>query len=116
VGSKGRIKRRLTSKNLPLGIVDNNTLNSTIEMTAIEDGDLICVFTDGVTEAKGKNGEMFGQERLNEVLGQYRGDGRNPLERVRDEIVNYINFAVDNPQTDDITMMEILYSREDTKL
>lgn len=38
----------------------------------VESGDLLCLYTDGVTEAVGPEGEQFGEQRLAETLRQSR--------------------------------------------
>ena len=42
--------KRDAYRNLPLGVVDNDTLGSTIEVVALVQGDRLCIFADGVTE------------------------------------------------------------------
>jgi phosphoserine phosphatase RsbU/P len=34
----------------------------------VEPGDIVSMYTDGITEARGKNGEEFGEARLLSVL------------------------------------------------
>jgi sigma-B regulation protein RsbU (phosphoserine phosphatase) len=36
--------------------------------TQIEPGDILCMYTDGITEARGRNGEEFGEARLLSAL------------------------------------------------
>ena len=40
--------------------------------TQIEPGDIVSMYTDGITEARGKNGEEFGEARLLSALRQNR--------------------------------------------
>jgi len=56
---------------------------------ALEPGDCLCFFTDGVSEAKDLLGEEFGAQRLAQVL---RDNARKPAE----EIVKAIMAAVDD--------------------
>ncbi|OHD71961.1 MAG: hypothetical protein A2W19_02120 [Spirochaetes bacterium RBG_16_49_21] len=70
---------------------------------AIEKGDLILLFTDGVTEAGGKNGEMFGQERLERFLQKY---ANLPTEAIVKNIAKDV-VMFHEEQTDDITLMAL---------
>ena len=38
----------------------------------VEPGDVLSIFTDGITETTGENGEEFGEDRLLRVLQQAR--------------------------------------------
>ncbi len=102
VGKEGGIKRRLKSRNLPLGVVDNDTLNSTAEVMSISEGDRIFFCTDGVTEARGPDGEMFGEKRLEECIARNQGD--SVLDAVLADVSSFCGSA---SQSDDVTMMEI---------
>ena len=101
--NEGGVKKRLKSRNLPLGVVDNDTLDSTVEITPLAEGDRLCAFSDGVTEAVRTDGEMFGEERLQECLNRNRGD--HLLEGVRTAVDK---FCGGQSQSDDVTMVEII--------
>ena len=109
LGKEGGLKKRLKSRNLPLGVVDNDMLNSTIEVTGLADGDRLCIFSDGVTEAERADGEMFGEERLEECLNQNQGN--RLLEEVREAVDK---FCGGQSQSDDITMVEIICENKDS--
>jgi len=102
LGKEGGVKKRLKSRNLPLGVVDNDTLGSTIEVVALVQGDRLCVFSDGVTEAVRADGEMFEEERLEECLDRHRGSGL--LECVKTAVDKFCGGL---SQSDDVTMVEI---------
>ena len=70
-------------------------------------GDKIFVYTDGVPEATGSSGEMFGVERMIEALNSC-------AERSPEEILRKVKRAVDDfvgdaEQFDDLTMMCLEY-------
>ncbi len=99
---EGGIKKRLRSRNLPLGVVDNQTLGSTVEVTPLADGDRLFFFSDGVVEALREDGEMFGDGRLEACLNQNRGG------RLLEEVNAALNkFRGGQSQNDDVTMVEI---------
>ncbi|MBR5420657.1 MAG: serine/threonine-protein phosphatase [Lachnospiraceae bacterium] len=73
----------------------------------MEPGDRIFLYTDGVNEAQGKNGEEFGTERLLEVLNHDPDLGSRELCRKVRDTANA--FVGNDPQFDDMTMMSLIY-------
>lgn len=66
-------------------------------------GDMVIFYTDGITEAENSNKEMFGLERLKEVI--YNNKNKSPKE-LRKVILESINrFRKDYEQTDDLTFV-----------
>lgn len=66
-------------------------------------GDIVIFYTDGITEAENSNKEMFGLERLKEVI--YNNKNKSPKE-LRKVILDSINrFRKDYEQTDDLTFV-----------
>jgi len=74
----------------------------------LEIGDSVVLYTDGITEAKNKTGEMHSVERLAESL---RKHGYRPsAESIFDNLTkDFANFVGEYVQTDDITMIVIKY-------
>lgn len=68
-------------------------------------GDTLVLFSDGVTEAQGEDGEEFGEGRLLAVLRQ---SSATPLPELIDRVFMEIDaFAGGAPQFDDITMLVV---------
>jgi sigma-B regulation protein RsbU (phosphoserine phosphatase) len=68
-------------------------------------GDLLALFSDGVTEAQDEGENEFGEERLAEFLRPIR---REPAEMIVDKVFGEIDrFAGSAPQYDDITLFVI---------
>jgi len=87
---------------MPLGLMEGPFTDETIE---IKKGDLFILYTDGVTEAMNRKGEMFDEKRLIDTVSKVRGQGTK-------EIVDAIHKAVSDyegrmPQHDDITVIAI---------
>lgn len=74
----------------------------------LQDGDIIMLYTDGITEASNKKGEMFGQARLEQTLDQYAD---LPINRLVDKIIGEVN-AFQEDQSDDMTLLIIKKSPE----
>jgi sigma-B regulation protein RsbU (phosphoserine phosphatase) len=84
---------------LPLGIIGDEVYTDT--QITIQPGDMLALYTDGITEARRADGEMFGTERLNDLLCG---------ERSASETVKLITQAVDEftghtPAGDDRTLL-----------
>ena len=71
-------------------------------------GDVIYIYTDGVTEATDNKQELFGEKRLLEALNLPGGEKMADLDKnVRESIERFI---AGNPQFDDITMLAMKYN------
>ena len=78
------------------------------EDVVFEPGDVMLLYTDGVTEAENNGGEQFGEERLEAAIG---GPGPSEPAGALDAIIAaVVRFRGTARQSDDITMM--LVSRE----
>jgi sigma-B regulation protein RsbU (phosphoserine phosphatase) len=73
--------------------------------TGMDPGDLIVLYTDGVTEAENSNDDMYGVLRLKEVI---LASHRVPSSDVIQAILRSVkDFTGEKPQSDDITLMVI---------
>jgi sigma-B regulation protein RsbU (phosphoserine phosphatase) len=73
-------------------------------------GDLLFVYTDGVTEARNPDKAFFGDNRLPELLGS--GEQEN-VEAVVEHIVNQVKlFENGADQFDDITALALRYQKD----
>jgi sigma-B regulation protein RsbU (phosphoserine phosphatase) len=88
---------------VPLGMFSSATWKeATLTM---ERGDLLCVYTDGVTEALNAAEEEFGLERLSGLLEL--GSKDSPDEICRNVFAEVSAFAKDVPQYDDQTLLVV---------
>jgi sigma-B regulation protein RsbU (phosphoserine phosphatase) len=94
---------QVRSTGMPIGILPNATWRE--ETLQMAPGDLICVYTDGVTEAVNEMEEEFGLDRLSRLLGRF-GDGgtRELCDRILLEVAD---FARGMPQHDDQTLVVV---------
>ncbi|MEL7001298.1 MAG: PP2C family protein-serine/threonine phosphatase [Bacteroidota bacterium] len=70
------------NKGLGLGILRNNTFRNYIQTNTFEyhKGDVIVLYTDGITEAQSSTGEEFGYERLQNVVEEVGGNSVNEIQ------------------------------------
>ncbi len=97
----GEVEELPYSSNICLGIIPDIPFQAS--SATLNPGDAIVTFTDGVTEAFAADGELFGEKRLESLIGTLTG---KPAE----EITAAINTAVQKhaegaEQSDDITCL-----------
>jgi sigma-B regulation protein RsbU (phosphoserine phosphatase) len=99
---------------IALGVVEN--MEFAAQETPFEEGDLLLLYTDGVTEAMNEEEELFGNDRLMELLSakaeETASETVSPeglIETLRGAIGS---FAGDAEQADDITMLALLKNRK----
>ena len=70
-------------------------------------GDTVYIYTDGVTEATDAMNELYGEDRLIDVLnkGEFT-DAKSLCEKVKTDVDEFVGEA---PQFDDITMLAVKY-------
>ena len=86
-----------------LGITED-IISSTQELTVnINPGDIVLLFTDGITEATNSQGDMFSQDRLEQALNRYAD---LPVRKLRDKIIEEVT-SFQEKQADDITLVVV---------
>jgi sigma-B regulation protein RsbU (phosphoserine phosphatase) len=91
----------LKAEGIALGIIDDIDLASvTVDL---KKGDMVALYTDGITEAMNKDGEEYGIERFTEVLMQNRDLDLSAL--INTIKTSIKEFTKDAPQSDDITLI-----------
>jgi sigma-B regulation protein RsbU (phosphoserine phosphatase) len=63
--------------------------------------DILVVYSDGLTDAQNQREEMFGEERLLQIIQQEAPSGSHAIERKFLQAIE--EFTQGMPQTDDIT-------------
>ena len=69
-------------------------------------GDLLFMFTDGITEARAASDELYGDKRLQTLLEGLCG--RSPAEVVTSVVASVDDFAAGVEQSDDITCLALM--------
>jgi sigma-B regulation protein RsbU (phosphoserine phosphatase) len=75
------------------------------ETLSLSEGDMLCLYTDGVTEAFNEKRELFSEERLLSALKT--SDTGHVKDTVTDVLSSIKSFAGSHAQSDDITMLLI---------
>ena len=86
---------------LLVGVIENAAYDE--GRVKIEPGDVLTIYTDGVTEALNQRDEEFGEERLRGIL---RDRSYLAAREIRDEIYREVlSFTGDRSQSDDLTLV-----------
>jgi sigma-B regulation protein RsbU (phosphoserine phosphatase) len=94
---------RVESTGVPIGILPNATWRE--ETLTLAHGELIAVYTDGLTEAGNDKDEEFGLERLTECV---RRGAKTPVQKLCDVVLSDVaDFASGMPQYDDQTLLVV---------
>jgi len=90
-------------RGLPLGIEDDFVYSE--QSARLSAGDILLLYTDGITEAWSPSGEMFGSARLDEILSRCLMDAEATVREVIGEIQAFTGGV---PPTDDRTLLAAL--------
>ncbi len=91
------------SSDIPIGIYRDYKFEE--RTLVIKDGDFLLIYSDGITEAEDKNENLFGEERLIEIVKKHLNDDpKTVIESIYAE-VNL--FSMGSPQNDDQTLLII---------
>lgn len=83
-----------------VGLLDR--WDCTVKETWLEPGDLLVLYSDGVTEAMSDDGEEFGEERLLEAVRAYR---ERPTSELLERVVDRVQVWSGVEQEDDLTLV-----------
>ena len=91
--------------NLPLGIMKD--WDFIVQETTLEAGTTIFLYTDGLTEAMKADGTLFGEKRMMRAIAPDTPKGI--VEHMTKAVNTFVRGA---EQSDDLTMLAILYNRK----
>lgn len=93
--------RKLDAEGLILGIREGVAFEE--KQLRMGEGDVLLLYTDGITEAENDAGELFGMERLCDVVA---ANASGPPQEVIDAVLREVAaFRGDAPQEDDVAMI-----------
>ncbi|MGE5358396.1 MAG: SpoIIE family protein phosphatase, partial [Bacteroidales bacterium] len=92
---------RLASDGLPVGMFAGHGYKE--GAVSVNDGDMLFFYTDGITEVENESGDMFGSDRLEQLLQDHHTEGTDRLlARIEQELTSFRGHA---EPFDDATMM-----------
>jgi serine phosphatase RsbU (regulator of sigma subunit) len=90
----------LDATNLPLGVLADLPMEFA-PLRILEPGDTLVLMTDGISETRNRNGELFGMARVVESLRAHASSSADAAAEALYEATR--RFSGDGPQEDDIT-------------
>ena len=91
----------LRGQGVALGVFSGITLEE--REIDLEWGDIVVFYTDGITEAPNAEGEMFGVERIEQLLSEHENRSAHAIaEQIKSSVVE---FEGPGRQFDDLTMV-----------
>jgi len=100
----GSMVAELSGKGIVLG-VDEAYRYEEFSRQGWDPGDIILIGTDGIHETRGENDQMFGQQRLHEIIQQHAAA---PAKDINDHVISAVrNFRGKASQEDDVTLVVI---------
>lgn len=97
----GKLKGLMHSQHMPLGILEDEEFDSSLQVFNVEVEDKIYLYSDGVVEAKNVSGELFGDDRLKNILTESNEN------RFQKTLQSFNDFTGVDNQDDDITFVEL---------
>ena len=100
----GNVIQELDRTGVPLGILDGGAWQ--LRVVQLDPGDVLLLYTDGITEAQNAHDAFFDEDRLREVV---RANLGRSARDIQDGVIAQVDaFVGDAPQFDDITMMVVV--------
>ena len=73
-------------------------------------GDVLVLYTDGISETENKNGEPFGKERIMDVLNRKEGSAQEIVDAIMNDLRDFAGFE---KLDDDITVLVLKKTEEE---
>ncbi|MBM3308098.1 MAG: SpoIIE family protein phosphatase [Candidatus Eisenbacteria bacterium] len=102
--------REIAATGMPIGMLEDAPYAAA--SLVLEPGSSLVVFSDGVTEAVGRDGEFYGEERLRRALGRAVAAGGEGEAPSASDLVSLVMddlgaFTAGAPQSDDILLLVV---------
>ena len=98
--------RRIETGGMPVGMFELAPYSG--DQITLKPGDIMMLYSDGVTEAQNLAGEEFGEARLVQVMERY---SRGSADVILEQTINAVKaFALGAEQYDDVTALVVKYT------
>jgi sigma-B regulation protein RsbU (phosphoserine phosphatase) len=102
----GKVSELSETGALPLGAMADTQFRS--YATTVERGNCLLLYTDGLDEAHNAQQQLFGKERIVEILRDSNGVAGDVLDTLLAEVAR---FSAGEPQNDDLTLIALSRDR-----
>ena len=100
--SQGNVKSELSPTGPAVGMIPDMQFD--VRQVELLPGESLVAYTDGVTEARNPSGDLYGEKRLNDLLGQPTGSAVALISHIENALKEFTNGA---EQSDDITLLAV---------
>ena len=100
--SEGTLKTRLEPTGPAIGMLPDMEFKT--EWVLLKPGDSLLLYTDGVTDAQNRSGELFSEERLIATASQLPHSSRDMIQNITSSVDRHIGSY---EQYDDITLLAV---------
>ena len=104
--TNGKFEYLSLKKSCMLGAMEGMTYRA--QRLVMKPGDMLFLYTDGVTEAQDTDSRLYSEARLQNVLNR-EADDKNAKDVLADIRKSVADYAGDAEQFDDITMLGLIY-------
>jgi sigma-B regulation protein RsbU (phosphoserine phosphatase) len=94
----------LHNTGMALGVMEDAEFGQSDPVT-LHSGDIVLVGTDGIWEASNTSGQMYGRQRLTDLIGLHKDESAQQI--ASSVVESVLDFCSGAPQTDDITLLVI---------
>jgi PAS domain S-box-containing protein len=99
---RGESPQLLESKSMILGLFENAVDSDATIETAVQAGDRVVIYTDGLTENFNSRREMLGIDGLREIVSNVSG---LPVAEMKEQILSRVAAWRDGPAADDVSLV-----------
>lgn len=94
----------IKSTHLPLGVLDDKSFDDQFESVAMNDGDRLFMWSDGIIESRNQNDVMFGEDRLKQTFID-----NNDADRLYESIIDDVQMFMGlESSDDDVSLIELV--------
>lgn len=105
IRKNGTVEKITQTHGMALGVSEGLVYQE--DQIALHPGDVLFLYTDGVTEAEDGRGNLYSDQRLTTHLDKYRALSASEL--INTLRTNITEFTAGYTQSDDITMLDVRY-------
>ncbi|SDR89249.1 Histidine kinase-like ATPase domain-containing protein [Halopseudomonas xinjiangensis] len=103
LGRNGEMLHQVASSHLPLGVAKADRFDASPVVLPMAPGERLMCWTDGIIESRSQSGELFGEDRVMQVLQSFRGAPQQAF----DGLLTAIEAFHGSPE-DDLSLLEMV--------
>jgi hypothetical protein len=101
---------------IAVGMLADNSRLVQVQSMTLEEGDFVVLYTDGITEAKNRQGEEFGLKRLCDFIQSQVSEDMTPDQLFQKIAIEVGQFMEGSIQLDDMTLIVLKHTTRHVKI